>query len=94
LRGSVLQRGEAVQILREISKCILDESSVSCVFLEQADNSRDCRKIDYELHLIMRVDETTRKNIETLVKKHGLSVKVSNEDFIVYALQSQMEIVA
>jgi hypothetical protein len=89
-----LQRREAVQVLREICKCIPDESVVTCVFLEQTRNAADSRKNSYELHIKMNIDEATRENIESATRKHGLSVRASNEDFIVYALEERMEIVA
>jgi hypothetical protein len=94
LRGLVLQRREAVRVLRKICKCIPDESTISFVFLEHTRNATGSKRKGFDLHIRMHVDEATREIIESLTRKRGLSVKVSNEDFLVSTIKAPMEIVA
>jgi hypothetical protein len=93
LCGLVLERREAIRVLRKICKYTKDESAISFVFLEQTRNVQGSRRKGFDLHIRMQVDEATREIIESLTRKRGLSVKVSNRDFVVSALEAPMEIV-
>lgn len=88
-----MDRREAVQVLREICECIPDESAVSYVFLEQSKTALNSREKTYDLHIRMQIEEITRKNIESVIRKRGLLNTVSNGDFVVSAIKSPAEIV-
>jgi hypothetical protein len=64
------------------------------VFLEQTKNAKGSKRKGFDLHIRMHFDVTTRELIESVTRRRGLSVKVSNGDLVVSALKAPMEMVA
>ena len=88
-------RREALLVLREICECIPNESAVSFVFLkptwQTAKKKHSYRQ--YDLHMIMSLDKSTRENIESVARNHRLSVEESEGKLVFSAAKEIMEIV-
>jgi hypothetical protein len=88
-----LQRREAVIVLREICECIPDESVVSWMFLEPTiKHSAETKGKEYDLHMKMALDKSTRENIESVIRRRGLLLKESKGKLIVSAFEQPIEI--
>jgi hypothetical protein len=74
-----MRRREAIQLFREIGKCIPD-AFISSISLSSITPS----KTDFELRLNVALDEKCLANVETLVSKRGLTLKEGNDSLLIY----------
>ncbi len=73
-----MRRREAIQLFREICKCMPD-AFISSISLSPNTPS----KKEFELKISMVLDRKNLKNVETLVNKHGLMLKQDNGSLLI-----------
>jgi hypothetical protein len=85
-----MQRGEAIQVYKEICQCILD-ASLSNISLVSIDLN------DFELRISMFLDPDSFRRVELIVKKHELAMKQDQGSLLICRLETKnngMEITA
>jgi hypothetical protein len=74
-----MRRREAVRLFKEISNVIIDVS-INSISLTPINPF----KKDFELRISMALDDKSFKNVESIVKKHGMKLKEDNGFLLIY----------
>jgi hypothetical protein len=78
---SVMQRREAIRLFREICKCI-PSMLVSSISLTPIDRF----KHDFQLRINTDLSDESLKDVEFIVKKHGMKLKEDKGTLLIYAV--------
>jgi hypothetical protein len=80
---SVMQRREAIRLFREICKCI-PSMLVSSISLTPINRF----KHDFELRINADLSDESLKDVEFIVKKHGMKLKEDKGTLLIFAVDS------
>ena len=81
-----MQRREAIEIFREIWKCIPD-SFVSCVTLLPIDRF----EMEFALRISVALDEGHLRSLKALIHKHGLTLKEDNGALLIFRSNPELD---
>ncbi len=90
-----MERREATLVLKEICKCILDPSALSCISLNSMENQEGSEEEAYELQIAANLEPVILRRISTVVKRHNLEMRKSPNCLVICPPKVEpMEIVA
>ena len=79
-----MRRREAIQLFREICKCLPD-ANITCASLTPRARSNE----EFELRINASLDAKSLKKMQSLAGKHGLTLKKDKRSLLIYATQTK-----